>query len=185
MYEVVEERITGRARWALILERWHPHFFGVVSGFVAFRFLRGETLPNLQQVFASTIDLGAIALGFVITVKTILLGMRGTAAHAWVDASGLGPRFSRLLIDTAYLIFILVVLSLGMVLLQGLLLPESTVIGETARPKLAILSLAVWLGASLATGLGCIQVIRIFFLMLAPRRRRLSPPPPNTEIPPE
>lgn len=174
MYEVVEQRVTGMARWALIAERWHPHALGVVVGVVSFRWLNGKALPDLQQVFASTIDLGAIALGFLITVKTILLGMRGTSAHTWVEASGLGPRFSRLVIDTTYLVFLLVVLSLGMVLLQGLLKDTSTVISKDAAPLFARGSLAAWLAGCVGAGFACLQVIRIFFLILAPKRRRIQ-----------
>lgn len=176
MYEVVDQQYSVGARIALILERWHPLAFGVLAGYFSYRWLGGKTLGDLQQVFASTIDLGAIGLGFLITVKTILLGMRGTPAHAWVDSSGLGVKFSRLVVDTTFLVFLLVAVSLGMVLLQGLLKDGSTVIPASSAPMLARASLAIWAGACVAAGLGCFQVIRIFFLMLAPKRRRLPPP---------
>src|SRR4051812_37928954 len=81
--------------WGRAWERWYPLVFALlVGGTVAVLLLKiadaQAILPqSLQQPFASTVDVGAIAAGFLGTALTVVLGLQGTAGGKFLRDSGL------------------------------------------------------------------------------------------------
>lgn len=58
------------------LERWYPFVFGVVSVVCYFTFFKNHSFPkSFNDVFSTSTTLSGIAIGFLITAKSILFSI--------------------------------------------------------------------------------------------------------------
>jgi hypothetical protein len=150
-----------------ILERWYPPAVGLGALGLSRYVLRkiDQTLPSsaLQQAFASTVDIGAIAIGFLATALSVILSLQGTKADSFMRSSGLHDDVRHYMLKAIQWSFALVVVSLAFVLVDAFQLSAEQRSWE----------LSVWVSVLVTAGLACLRVLGIFFRILMPSDQRL------------
>lgn len=144
-------------------EQWYP-VAGSLTVLLAAVILR-EKLPvfgtTTQQLFASTVDVGAIAAGFLGTAKAMLLSFKGTSAGKFIEDSGLGELLSSYLRAGAWAAFGLAAVSLLSVGWIGAGGPAGTL----PWPMVAL-----WAGSATYTGLALLRAAKIFFKLFQTKK---------------
>lgn len=134
-------------------ERYHPWLFGLASLVAAV--VANSKLPAVtsgaQQLFASTVDVGAIAAGFLGTAKGLLLSFKGTPADEYIQKSGLAEMLAEYLSSAAWAAFFLALASLVAVGVLGL------------GSQLPATAVAIWFGAAIFTFFAVLRALRVFF----------------------
>ncbi|WP_164016965.1 hypothetical protein [Pyxidicoccus trucidator] len=155
---------SKRKKAAIIWERVYPSAIGVLvtaSAAVArWRYPEWKLPNDLGQLFSSTMDIGAIAIGFLATAKTVLLSIQGSPAVTKMRGSGLYEGLLRFILKAIRAAFALATWSLVTVFLEKAL-NHSTLVWE--------LVVFAWLFLVITAGLSCYRVIDVFFILLSPR----------------
>ncbi|GEL74609.1 hypothetical protein MVI01_63930 [Myxococcus virescens] len=140
-------------------------------------------LPSdLGQLFSSTLDLGAIAIGFLATAKAVLLSIQGSPAVTKMRGTGLYEGLLRFILRAIQATFTLAAYSLVAIFL------EKAFDHSTLKWQLVVL---IWIFLVVTAGLACYRVIDVFFTILSPRdistlapKEQSSSATPLTILPP-
>ena len=136
-----------------VAEKYYPWALGVVAGLAGW-LLRAH-IPafetNSQQLFASSVDLGAIAVGFLATAKGLLLSFEGTRAGRFIRDSGLLSTLAEYLRVATWVAFGFALLSLLIVGIIGTC--------KTMPPALGIF----WFALAVVAGSSVFRATQIFF----------------------
>jgi len=139
------------------IEVWYPPVLGVVAAIAYLQFLGSYSLPETtKDLLAAVINLAAIAIGFLATVKSLLVSLSSRADVAWLIKGEFFGRFQRYVFQAIYAAFVVAIASAVLLLL---LKP----IGELPWwPRLA----AAYVGLVIFTGAAMFRVISVFALVL-------------------
>ena len=153
-----------RRKGAIIWENIYPTVGGVaalaMALFVQWK-LPALRLPSeLGQLFSSTLDIGAIAIGFLATAKTVLLSIQGSIAVERMRGSGLYEGLLKFILKAIRSSFALAAFSLACIFLDKAI-SDIEVAWE--------LVVSVWLALVITTGLASYRVIDVFFTILSPK----------------
>lgn len=144
-------------------EKWYPSFFGTLAVAVAlgvrWKFPEVKLPSDLSQLFSSTMDIGAIAIGFLATAKTVLLSIQGSPAVEKMRGSGLYEGLLRYILTAIRAAFVLAAYSLVTVFLEKVL-KDSPIAWQGV--------VVAWLYLVVMAGLACYRVIDVFFTILSP-----------------
>jgi len=138
-------------------ERYYPFAFGVVAAGAYLLLLRNEPFPDTtKDVLSAIISLASIAVGFLATVKAILVSIEDRPAIVWLRRGSFYKRFRAYTFQAIYASFAIAVVSVA-----GLLL----------FPKIERASWAFWvaagyLAALVWTGASYVRVVSVFRVML-------------------
>ncbi len=153
--------IPKRPAWKLHVEEWTPAVvmgLTFVAGWICERLhLLPTVTDRAQQLFASTVDVGAIAAGFLATSQTMLLSFKGTAADRFITNSGLSALLGRYLRRAAWAALFFACTSLICVGALGMPPPPN---GVTTLPWYL---LVFWASLTMYGAAAVVRAMRIFF----------------------
>lgn len=71
------------------LDQWYPFAFGLVLAGCYLLFLRDHSNPSsLKELFQATLNICAIAAGFLASAKAILFSVSGSKPAQWLKSGG-------------------------------------------------------------------------------------------------
>jgi hypothetical protein len=141
-------------------EKAYPWLGAIGSGGACAWLFRHRELPeNLEQVFATTVDVGAIGVGFLGAIFALLLTIQGTPMVEKMHRSGLWDDLMDFLVQSIWASFVLVTFSLTAVVMESFL----------KRQDWRHYALFLWAATAVFAGLSVYRVLTIFFTVLRPR----------------
>jgi hypothetical protein len=128
---------------------------------------RGVTIPaDFTVLVAVSIEVAAIAIGFLATAQTILLSLEHRPMIRMLRASGDFDRLIVLSLRAIHWCFGVIVLSAAVLLIDML----------QVSAQLLPYSIAFWSASILGGFVACFTVLRIFGIVLRDEKRWESPP---------
>ena len=156
-------RPTAWDHLARTIERWHPVVLALLVAFVVRSVFAQRPVPPVAQIFSSTVDLGAITIGFLGTAMAVVLSIQGTKVGSFMRTSGL---YSSMMWHT---IWALVWATLTVAVSLTGIVVESVVCGnETCDHPAKHVAFIVWAFSLTGGALSALGVIRQFFGVLHP-----------------
>jgi hypothetical protein len=164
----------------LIFEVLYPIFGGAIAAVVYGCWFRTVPLPTTtSEIFAAVINVSAISVGFLATVKSILVSMRDRPALENFVKSGYYKRTIKYLVSAILLSFMVAILTAVFLFLNWK--PAATTLATItastapttnqpptlpAPPDLSQWILFdIWLSISIAATLACFRAIWIFIAL--------------------
>ncbi|GEL73195.1 hypothetical protein [Myxococcus virescens] len=147
----------------VVWEKVHPYVLGAAAPVAAYYLFKERPLPVLQPLFAMTLDLGAIAIGFLGTAKGILLSIDSSKVIQEMRALGSYERLTTYIINAVRCAFILAGSSFLGVLV------DSSIPKDDVQTRLMMFS--AWIGIVTAVAFSSYQVVDTFFDALKSKSR--------------
>ena len=144
----------------LQIERRYPIIGAIVAGAVYLVFFRTRAFPStLHELFAAVISVGAIAVGFLATAKTILVSLSDRAVVEKLRDLGYYRWVVDYIIEAINWSFAIAALSAAGLLLQ--FAPKGS-----DQDRVHVLFLCAWWVALVGAGLAYLRVVRILTKIL-------------------
>jgi hypothetical protein len=146
----------------LWFERWHPLTGGAIAALIYWRYgIKYLPPEELSKLFSNAITLGAIAIGFLATVQSILVTVQDRELIKAFREAGKYNYLIGYLLNAIHASFFLAAISTA-----GLIYPPAQTGAATAVPTAFVICCDIWVLSLITAILTYYRVIHIFSMIL-------------------